>query len=1134
MISSTPLIVTIIAIALIPIGEVLGDLSIYEQECPELVRTYLNKNYEEFETKVNSLCDNSDFLQYIAGLEFDNAYTKLVYGGTGTYTRDELKGNYEGTQGKSATWVTKNGTSYSAQSVLEKIDEYKKAGLSDSNITIRDEYLLGYGESSGITEKEGTLSYSDWIKSSFYNIPFYYHWASAKSAGTESSYFSWRDDPPVNWTFSVHDAFSVHDGIYGTFFFFFSDIWKKVPYEGPYKNMTYEEYLNKNFNSIRSKNANKKTAPYIMMEAPLCYKQEPVKGFLTKVLRKIKKQDTYMNYTMYSLMNTKLTNTDYDGVADISDDMYIYDWYKEKNKGKTNYEKYIKDLSTSQKKTYSKREGKTNEIVETWKNNFAEFFAKEIYYTYPNRQYIMDYFMSDKVDEDKKIAFLQRSFYSMATGASLDVNLNEEYEIKNGEILSSLTEKNVGSINYKNITLKNIKPTLITTIDNSLMYNNATGIDNANNKYKSYKIKNFNELNDKISEFSSNENLDIYKVSYKATFVIHLTDGKTKEIKNVPIEYGYDENKKEYLTVNKGNVIKKDDLQNIVKDLVKWNESYYKEQAVYDNDSFNGQDQEAKLIENPLDKITFKLEEWYYSKQGDLVENDFSNKDFSASSIKQLLSREDKNTGVNDFYSSIFKGKAVGDREINFKYRDHSFLTYKATEKKDSSGNIKSVNIEIYTYFPDLSEYDDSNYRIAYGFETEGALSESMKLLNYVNENKTLNGVKNEVDFSQILIVEDEKWAKNGYLTNETSDLVTFITEMLIDVEASGDWASARNGLASFSGEHTITVGIMQWYGSRAHNLLKYVCRTNKQEALSILGADLYKECMSNHDWEAEYRTFSESELSSIRKMLGKDWAKDCQREQFKKDIKRYIEHAQNLGLTNSKLIAYFCDIYHQTPKSADDVATSLISMYSSKEDANNASDALDKMFSLSMQHSGFFSTYSRHEECYHRCQKLNDMSSSFSVNGKKDVKNIKNVVSTKNAKKAIQFAISKSGCPYSQAQRNSGTKFDCSSLMYYSWKYAGVDISNGKGQGANTEDELKWCEKNAASVCKGTYDASKLKAGDLIFFNTNVSHYRSVGHIAMYIGNNQVVEAGDPVGVYNVSSWHTSNFMEAYRITTK
>ncbi len=884
--------------------------------------------------------------------------------------------------------------------------------------------------------------------------------------------------------------------------------------------MTYEEYLNKNFNSIRSKNANKKTAPYIMMEAPLCYKQEPVKGFLTKVLRKIKKQDTYMNYTMYSLMNTKLTNTDYDGVADISDDMYIYDWYKEKNKGKTNYEKYIKDLSTSQKKTYSKREGKTNEIVETWKNNFAEFFAKEIYYTYPNRQYIMDYFMSDKVDEDKKIAFLQRSFYSMATGASLDVNLNEEYEIKNGEILSSLTEKNVGSINYKNITLKNIKPTLITTIDNSLMYNNATGIDNANNKYKSYKIKNFNELNDKISEFSSNENLDIYKVSYKATFVIHLTNGKTKEIKNVPIEYGYDEKNKEYVSVNKGNVIKKTELEEMLKEMIEWNQSYYDEQAVYDNDNFTGQDQEATFKKNPLDKILFKLNNWYYSKQGETFTGKFMDRDFSSNSLKNFFKEENKEKD-NTLCSSLFNGKAIGGREINFKYRDHSFLTYKVAEKKDLSGKVTSINIEIYTYFPDLSEYDEGTYRIAYGFETEGALSESMKLLDYVNEKKTLNGVKKEVDFNQIIISDDEKWAANGYLTNEDSDLSTFIVEMLIAAEG-GSWSAARNPLPQFSGEHTITVGIMQWHGGRAHNLLRYMCRTNKTESAKILGTDLYNECLSKNNWAAQGRIFSESELNSIRKMLGKSWAKECQKEQFKKDVEGYIEIAKSYKLTNSKLIAYFCNLYHQTPTNAKKVADSLIKSYSSAEEANSASDAIDKMYILSMQYSGFFSTQSRHQECYQKCKNMNDMSSSFKVKG------------TKNAKEAIQFAISKSGCKYSQAERNSGSKFDCSSLMYYSWKYAGVDISNGKGQGANTEDELKWCEKNAASVCKGTYDASKLKAGDLIFFNTNVSHYRSVGHVAMYIGNNQVVEAGDPVGVYNVSSWHTSNFMEAYRITTK
>lgn len=382
--------------------------------------------------------------------------------------------------------------------------------------------------------------------------------------------------------------------------------------------------------------------------------------------------------------------------------------------------------------------------------------------------------------------------------------------------------------------------------------------------------------------------------------------------------------------------------------------------------------------------------------------------------------------------------------------------------------------------------------------------------------------MKKEVDFNQIIISDDEKWAANGYLTNEDSDLSAFIAEMLIAVESNGNWASARNPYPQFPGEKTITVGIMQWYGGRAHNLLRYMCRTNKTESVTILSTDLYNECLSKNDWVNQGRIFSETELNAIRKMLGKSWAKECQKEQLKKDIEGYIEIAKKHKLTNSKLIAYFCNLYHQNPANAVKVAESLIKAYSSAKETNSANDAIDKMYTLSMQYSGFFSTQSRHQECYQKCKNMNDMSSSFKVKG------------TKNAKEAIQFAISKSGCKYSQAERNSGSKFDCSSLMYYSWKYAGVDISNGKGQGANTEDELKWCEKNAASVCKGTYDASKLKAGDLIFFNTNVSHYRSVGHVAMYIGNNQVVEAGDPVGVYNVSSWHTSNFMEAYRITTK
>ena len=53
----------------------------------------------------------------------------------------------------------------------------------------------------------------------------------------------------------------------------------------------------------------------------------------------------------------------------------------------------------------------------------------------------------------------------------------------------------------------------------------------------------------------------------------------------------------------------------------------------------------------------------------------------------------------------------------------------------------------------------------------------------------------------------------------------------------------------------------------------------------------------------------------------------------------------------------------------------------------------------------------------------------------------IVDAISDANGKKVVEFALSKVGYPYSQELRHSGTHFDCSSLAYYAWKHAGVDI---------------------------------------------------------------------------------------------
>ena len=46
--------------------------------------------------------------------------------------------------------------------------------------------------------------------------------------------------------------------------------------------------------------------------------------------------------------------------------------------------------------------------------------------------------------------------------------------------------------------------------------------------------------------------------------------------------------------------------------------------------------------------------------------------------------------------------------------------------------------------------------------------------------------------------------------------------------------------------------------------------------------------------------------------------------------------------------------------------------------------------------------------------------------------------------KNVCDYALHRVGYPYSQDLRDSGNYYDCSSLAYYSWKSAGIDISFG------------------------------------------------------------------------------------------
>jgi cell wall-associated NlpC family hydrolase len=106
-------------------------------------------------------------------------------------------------------------------------------------------------------------------------------------------------------------------------------------------------------------------------------------------------------------------------------------------------------------------------------------------------------------------------------------------------------------------------------------------------------------------------------------------------------------------------------------------------------------------------------------------------------------------------------------------------------------------------------------------------------------------------------------------------------------------------------------------------------------------------------------------------------------------------------------------------------------------------------------------------------------------------------VASSQAAQVAVDTALAQRGKPYVWAAAGPGS-FDCSGLMQYAYKAAGVSLPHSS---------------LAQSTMGKPVAKSALQPGDLVFFYTPVSH------VGMYIGNGQFVQAPTAGDVVKVSS---------------
>lgn len=134
------------------------------------------------------------------------------------------------------------------------------------------------------------------------------------------------------------------------------------------------------------------------------------------------------------------------------------------------------------------------------------------------------------------------------------------------------------------------------------------------------------------------------------------------------------------------------------------------------------------------------------------------------------------------------------------------------------------------------------------------------------------------------------------------------------------------------------------------------------------------------------------------------------------------------------------------------------------------------------------------------------------------EITSITDKITNPTQKAVAFFVLSKVGYPYSQNLRNSGKAFDCSSLAYYAWKSAGIDIAFG---GSTT----------AAAEAEGLKDKSvkeeNLQPGDLIFYSyTTNGRYKNISHVGIYVGNGKMVEAVDEAHGVCLGNYHNGGLV--------
>ena len=125
-------------------------------------------------------------------------------------------------------------------------------------------------------------------------------------------------------------------------------------------------------------------------------------------------------------------------------------------------------------------------------------------------------------------------------------------------------------------------------------------------------------------------------------------------------------------------------------------------------------------------------------------------------------------------------------------------------------------------------------------------------------------------------------------------------------------------------------------------------------------------------------------------------------------------------------------------------------------------------------------------------------------------------VEATGDAAALIEEAMKYLGYPYVWGGSNPSTSFDCSGFVSWCLTASGyADVGRQTAQGL--------------SDISHRVSQSEAQPGDLIFFTGTYKSGTPVSHVGIYLGNGQMIHAGDPIKITNINTAYWQSHFYSY-----